>query len=885
MQGSFNAGELSPRLEGRQDIAKYSSACRLLEGFVPLIQGPAQRRGGTRFVAEINSSAAKTWLVPFQFNTTQAYQLEFGHGYIRFFANHGQVIVTGAAAYNGATAYFIGDVVVQASINYYCIAATTGNAPPNATYWYAMPGNIYEIPSPYHTADLADGDGMLSLRFIESADVMYITHGSYAPRKLSRIGVSAFILSTMLPNGGPFKDENITSTAVYANAATGAINITATAPIFLPGHVGSLFQLSQKSVLDIKAWEAGKAIALGNLRHSDGKNYVALNAATTGGNKPTHSAGAVFDGDTGVQWLYSDPGFGCVLITGYTSPTVINGTVISPFPSNPTSQLPTNCIGVGNATTRWNFAAWSSIEGWPTHVALFRARLCFGRKQRVWQSVAGDYETFTARDQNALVTTDMAITIDLQSAKVNDMQWMEANSSSVDALVIGTAGSEFVVKSMTENSVYGTDNNTSVMISTLGSKNCQPVHAGTVLLFIQRAGSKLRDVSYDFYSNQFQSVDQSVLAEHIPKTGMMQLAYQQEPYSLIWGIRADGLLVCMTYSREQYPDAPHGGWHRHPIGGAGIVESISVIPAPDNSRDELWMIVRRTINGATRRYVEYMEWERRPNDNPLDQFYVDAGLTLDNNAQLLTGNAGCTLTLGAGALVDHSTGVAATATVAIFQASDIGREIHSSFSTADSEGNLTWFVAKALIVDYVSPTQVTVNINAAFPALVFAAAAWRITVTTITGLGYLEGQVVDVLTDGAAHPQRTVVGGSITLQVAAARVQVGLPSPAKLQTMRLNAGAQDGTSQGKKARVNQVTLRLLETGSLKYGATFSDLFDIDLRTGSSLMNNAPPIFTGDVTVDWPGEFNTDPSLCFLVDQPLACTIVALMPQVSASDKG
>lgn len=886
MQGSFNAGEFSPRLDGRQDIAKYGSACSRVENFIPLIQGPAMRRGGTRMVVETKDSTARSWLVRFEFNTAQAYQVEFGNNYLRFCANHGQVIVSGAAAYSGATTYAIGDVAISGGVNYYCIAPTIANAPPNPSFWYPMPaGNIYEIPSPWTTADLTDADGMFRLRFVESADVMYIVSAGYAPRKLSRLTVSSFVLTTVQPSGGPFKAENITSTTVYASAAAGAVTLTASANIFAAGNVGSLFQLSQKSVLDVKAWEAGKAITLGALRHSDGKNYVALNAATTGGNKPTHSTGAVYDGDTGVQWQYQDPGFGCVLITGYTSPLIVSGTVVSPFPSNPTSQLPANCVGSGNASTRWNFSDWSSIEGWPTHVGLFRARLCFGRKQRVWQSVAGDYETFTARDQDGLVTTDMAITTDLQSTKVNDMQWMEANSSSIDALVVGTAGSEFVIKSMTENSVYGTDNNTSVMISTLGSKNCQPVHVGNVLLFLQRAGSKLRDVSYDFFSNQFQSVDQSVLAEHIPKIGMTQLAFQQEPYSLIWGVRSDGLLTCMTYSREQYPDAPHGGWHRHPIGGAGIVESISVSPAPDSSRDELWMIVRRTINGVTRRYIEYMEWERRPNDNPLDQFYVDAGLTLDNTALLITGNSGCTLTLGVGALTAHATGIVATAATAIFQASDVGREIHTSYSVANDEGNLTWYTSKALITAYTSPTQVTTTINAAFVSLSFAASAWRMTVTTITGLGYLEGQVVDVLTDGAAHPQRTVTGGSISLQVTASRLQVGLPCPAKLRTMRLNAGAQDGTSQGKKTRVNQTTIRLLATGSLRYGAKFSDMFDIDLRTGSSLMNNAPPLFTGDVTVDWPGEFDTSPYLCFQTNQPLACMLVALMPQVNASDKG
>ena len=876
---SFNAGELSPRLEGRTDIAKYNSACKLLEGFIPLIQGPAMRRGGCRYVAEVKDSTARTWLVKFEFNTTQAYQLEFGNNYIRFYANHGQVIVAGVVAYSGATTYAVGDLASSAGVNYYCKAVTTGNAPPNATYWYPLTGVIYEIPSPYTTADLTDTDGSFRLRFVESADVMYIAHATYAPRKLSRLGTTNFVLSTVQPSGGPFKDQNITATTVYASVVSGAVTLTASTAIFTAQNVGSLFLLAQKSVLDVKTWEAGKAVVLNDLRRSNGMNYKALNAATTGGNKPTHSIGAVFDGDTGVQWAYQDPGFGNVLITGFTSSTVVTGTVVSPFPSNPASQLPGNAVLIANASTRWAFAAWSDIEGWPTQVSFFRGRLCFGRKQRVWQSVAGDYETFTAIGQSSLVTPDMAITIDLQSSKVNDLQWMESNSASVDSLVCGTAGSEFVIKSMTENSAYGTDNNTSVMISTLGSRNAQPVHSGNVLIFIQRAGSKLRDVTYDFYSNQFQSVDQSVLAEHIPKIGIVQIAYQQEPYSLIWGIRTDGLLVAMTYSREQYPDAPHGGWHRHPVGGSGFVESLSVNPAPDSSRDELWTITKRTINGVTKRYVEWMEWERRPNDDPQDQFYVDCGLTLNN-----TVNA--TLTPGAGATTAHLSGVAFTASAAVFAPTDVGRQIHYTYTATDSEGVITYTVAKATITAYTSTTSVACTVDAMFPSTaVIAALGWRLSVTTVTGLSHLEGQTVDVLADGSAHPQRVVTGGAISLQVGASKIHVGLPSPAKLQTMRLNAGAQDGTTQGKKARINRCTVRLVETGDLNYGINFTDQLDVDFRSALDRMDNPTALFSGDIILDWPGEYDTNPWLCFTVDQPLACMIVALMPQISASEQG
>lgn len=884
IQASFNAGELSPRLAGRADIAKYAAACALLEGFVPLIQGPAQRRAGFRYVAEVKNSTDRTWLVKFEFNTTQAYQLEFGNGYIRFFANHGQVIVTGVAAYNGATAYVVGDLVSSAGINYYCKAATTGNAPPNATFWYPLTGSIYEIPSPYSASDLTNADGSFRLRFVESADVIYFAHGSYAPRKLSRLGATNWVMTTLQPSGGPFKTLNTTATTVYASAVSGAVTLTASAALFSAQNVGSLFSLQQKSVLSVKSWEAGKVVVLGDLRRSDGKNYKALNGGTTGGNKPTHSTGAIYDGDAGVQWQYTDPGFGCVLITGFTDSTHVTGTVVSPFPGNPSSQLPDNAVLIANASTRWAFAAWSDIEGWPTQVAFFRGRLCFGRGQTVWLSVSGDYETFTAVDQSSLITTDMAVTEQLQSSKVNDIQWMEANSSSIDALVCGTAGSEFVVKSMTDNTPYGTDNHAAVEISTLGSRNTAPVHVGNVVLFVQRAGSKLRDVDYDFYSNKFQSVDQSVLAEHIPKIGMNQIVYQQEPYSLIWGARVDGQLVCMTYSREQYPDAPHGGWHRQPVGGSGIVEAMSVNPAPDNSRDELWTITRRTINGVTKRYIEWNEWERRPNDDPQDQFYVDAGLSLDNVISTSV------LAVPVEALTAHATNVVFNAVGGPFVPGDVGRQIHRRYSVADSEGVLTYSTGKATITSYSGAATVFATIDSAFPvAGVIPAGGWKMTVTTISGLGHLEGQVVDILADGASHPQRTVTGGSITLQQPASKVHIGLAFVTKLKTMRLNAGAQDGTSQGKRGRINQAVVRLLETTSLKYGAYFTDMFDVDFRNALMPMDNPPDVFgkaeATDVLLDWPGEYDVTPWLCFQVDQPMAATIVSLMPQVSVSDRG
>jgi hypothetical protein len=825
--GSFNAGELSPNIEGRPDIAKYGAGCKTLENFIPIVQGPAKRRAGTRFVAEIKDSAARSWLVRFEFNTQQAYILEFGQYYIRFYANHGQVLYLGSP---------------------------------------------YEIASPYTTSDLTGSDGSFSLRFTESNDVVYICHANYAPRKLSRLGPTNWTLTTLTPTNGPFKIINTTATTVYSDVQTGAATVTASASLFTAAMVGSMFYIGQKSQLSLPMWEPAKVIAIGDRRRSNGVNYIALTAATTGGVKPIHTSGSATDGSTGVLWQYEDPGYGYGIITAYTSPTVVSMTIIK--------AIPYYAVLVGNASTNWALAAWSDVEGWPTQVNFYKERLVFGRGQSVWLSVSGDYENFASKDDSGLVVADMAISLTLQSDKVNNLQWL----SSQDALLCGTAGGEFAVQSITTNLPFGPDNVTAPAVSSFGSRNTIPVKIGEATLFIQRSGLKMRDIVYDYISNKFQSTDQNVMADHITQSGLSQIAYQQEPYSLVWAVRTDGRLVCMTYSREQYDSPPFGGWHNHPVGGSFsggpvVVESIAVIPTPAGDRDEVWMIVKRTIQGSTKRYIEYIEYDRRFNDDPQNAFYVDCGLTLDNTKAV-------TLTPGTGATVANTSGVVFTAGGAVFGAGDVGKEIQYRYWTYAIDGKTKLYAsARALITAYTDTTHVTATILQPFTSLsAIDASAWRMTVTTITGLSHLNGETVAINGDGATYPQQVVVGGSVTLPTPASKAQIGLPIRARLQTMRLNAGAADGTSQGKTARINKATVRFLETLGCKFGPSFDKMDEIDFRVVANLMDGPPDLFTGDQLIDFDADYSTDPWVCIETSEPQPCTVVGIMPIISTYDR-
>ncbi len=783
---SLNAGELSQDLDGRVDLTKYPSGCKVLENFIPKIQGPAMRRAGLRYVKETKDSADRSWLMKFEFSSTQAYVLEFGDGYVRFYADHGQVIVSGVAAYNGGTAYVVGDLVSSAGVNYYCIAATTGNAPPNATYWYAMTGTIYEIPSPYALADLTNGDGTCALKTVQSGDVIYIAnqYGTYAPRKLIRYGATNWQFSTYAPNQGPFLEQNTGSVTIYASASTGSVDLTASSATFASTDVGRLVRLQVQNQA-VQPWETAKAYVATDLARYDGKTYEAQNNATSGTSPPVHERGTAYDGKSAVNWEYQDAGYGIARITAFTSATVVTATVISDTP-NGLQQLPAGVVGGGNASTRWSLGAWSATTEYPRTVTFFRNRLFWAGEQRLWGSVPNDFENM-AGDFFGETRTDNAIWSQLQAEDVNAIQWIVGD----ERLAIGTGGGEFIAGEITTTDPLGPANFSIKRQSKKRVRSVQPIGVGNALLFVQRAGRKLLAMSYSFEVDKYSAQDLAVLSNRITRTGIVDIAYQGEPDSIAWCVLGNGNLVGFTYDRDQEVT----GWHRHPIGGDGDIESVVVIPAPDGTREELWCIVKRTLNGATQRYVEYLEkpWESNDEDgtggdDQEDAFYVDSGLTYDGAAT-----------------------------------------------------------------------------------------------TSLTGLDHLEGEEVDILADGAVQPSKTVSGGAITLDRAASVVHVGLRYTSRLVTMRLEAGANDGTSQGRVKRIYRAVIRFLDTLGGKVGMYGGRVDSISLRSPSTPMSTGQPFASGDVEIDIPGDYERDCRVEIRQEQPLPMTVAAIMPQLRSSD--
>lgn len=855
-QTSFNAGELSPLWSARVDMAKYGNGCFRMRNFLPLPQGPARRRSGSRYAVEVKNHAHRSWLMKFVFSKNDSYTLEVGDFYIRFNTGNGQLLLGSTpAAWSAVTAYTVGDLVSRLGVNYYCKVAHTNQQPPNATYWHALTGSIYEIPTPYAIADLTDTDGTFRLDMEQTGDVIFITHGSHAPMKLSRFAATRWTLAPCDIKGGPFVDQKPDqTTTVYASAETGTgITLTASTAIFTAGMVGTLFLLESKRIDGYAVWEVGKVVGVGVERRSDSNVYKSLNGATTGSIKPTHREGAKFDGDAAVQWEYLHSGYGIARITAIGG----GGTTAT---ADVVSRLPSQTVGVGNATTRWAPAAWRSDLGYPALVSIFRERLCFNRGQEAWGSVVGDFENFASRD-GAETLPDSAFYITIGSSQTNAGVWMAAG----DALLIGTRGAEFAVSEVTSTDVFGPGNIKASEVTRYGSRQVKPIRVGGSTLFAQRSGRRVRDLRPSAsVIDGYEAVDLMVLSDHILRGQLIQMDFALEPHSIAWGCCQDGSLVGLTFLLEQ--DVI--GWHPHPIGGGGIVESLQVIPAPDGTYDRVWMQVRRTINGQTKRYLEYFEKDWIADEQALSAaVFSDAALTFDGALTGVTATiqGGTTWAAGETGQVDLNF---------VPVAGDIGDYL---ILTAPDGA-----VAKVRVDSATDPANVT--FITAIPASLRNVAVTNVRWARdeIAGIPY-EGQEVTVLVDGAAHPRRTVVGNKITLQNPASIVQLGLPCNAELITMRIEGGSANGTAQGKMKRVHQSTFRVHETLGGRAGPEGAE-DDFEYRSDADPMDAPPPYFTGDYTLPYPEGYTTAARIRVLCDQPLPFTLCGIYPRMVVEDK-
>jgi len=555
---NFNGGEVSPLMHARTDYEKYASSAQLCENYIPTVQGPLRRRLGTQYIGATKQGGTVI-LIPFAASTANEFILEVGGGYMRFWD-----------------------------------AATRRQIVDNAGSWSPFfVGAPAELATPWQTSDLlvkdehASPDG-LGLQWAQSNDVMWIACKNSLVVKLTRIAQYKFAFAYMGDGNNiptPFNDVNPLETiTVSASATTGVgVTLTASAPLFAPSDVALYFYLEQLKADVIKQWEAGKAVTIGDRRRSNGHNYIALSSATTGTFPPSHVVGSRADGDTGVHWRFTDDGYGVAAITAFTNSTTVIATIALELPGSL----------VTDATTRWARQAWTLAAGFPSSVAFFRERLCFARDNTIWTSVAGDFENFTATFGGE-PQRDLAYTGTLAGVRNDRVLWLAAGGG---VLLAGTASGEWAIGPQATAEPFGPGNAQAVPHTGYGSRAGLPIRVDNSLLYLQRGGKRVRELSYDFTNDAWQSDDLSMLAEHLaPPGGYLSIVHQRQPESVLWAAANTGRLFSLTYDRKQKVY----GWARHFLGGnrfffpdGPLVSAMATVKSPDGVNDDLWMIVRR----------------------------------------------------------------------------------------------------------------------------------------------------------------------------------------------------------------------------------------------------------------------------------------------------
>jgi sugar lactone lactonase YvrE len=288
-------------------------------------------------------------------------------------------------------------------------------------------------------------------------------------------------------------------------------------------------------------------------------------------------------------------------------------------------------LSAADATYAWTLEGpiWNATDGYPSTVVFHQDRLIWGGStgypQTIAASVTGDYENHERGSNDA-----DAFLITLNAREVNSIEWLMSRQD----LIVGTTEAEWAIQA---SGGILTPTDLSARLQTgYGSKSLRPAVIDGSILFFQRLGRKLRELTYDFNVAGYTAPDISMVAEHITDGGIEEVGYQQSPLSVLWMVRSDGQIVGLSFDKGTQTMS----WHRHILGGAfssgdAIVESVASIPHPTDDYDELFMIVKRTINGSTVRYIEVLT-KIEDSTDPTDYWQVDSGKLFSTGAATST---------------------------------------------------------------------------------------------------------------------------------------------------------------------------------------------------------------------------------------------------------
>lgn len=517
---NLTKGEITPLAQARVDIDLWKSSAARVRNWTTLKYGGVRRRSGTSYIGSVKSHAAGAEFIPFIFSQSQAYALEMGENYTRFWTPAGQVLDSGTP---------------------------------------------YEIVSPYTRAQVE------RVQWVQANDVMYMVHPDLAPRVLTRSGLTSWAYSTADIQDGPYLPINDTSATITVSVAA--------------ANGGSTSTLTFSAITNVNR-------GLGFQSGDVGRHFRAL-----------------FSGGT----------WGWGKITEVTSTSVIKVLWVVGATNGSTSA----------STATWRLGAFSDYAGWPGSVAFFEGRLAFGRTTLYPRSVAFSRSnlplTFTPSATDGTVADDHGMWYDIVGGQADEILWLaEAPRLQIGtASVIRSIGAADVSDTMTPRNLSAKREINS------GTEAIPPLQIGPSTVHVGRYHRTLHDLFYNYEVNSLVSPNITLLSEHMFPSGIRRLATTVVPEGILWAVTNDGLLAGCTFEKNEQVS----GWHAHPMTN-GEVETICALPDPTSKRDVLMMVVKRTIAGETKRYVEILNkpFDTNDGDTLTSAIFSDCSATYDGAA-------------------------------------------------------------------------------------------------------------------------------------------------------------------------------------------------------------------------------------------------------------
>lgn len=949
LQNSFASGELSPEVWGRTDRPFYKNGLEICRNFFPLLTGGCRFRPGSRYSihSRLNQDA---WGVPFRFSIDQAYSLEFTDYKLRIHHDGGVILETAKAitglvvatgVFTSATHGFSTDDeiyldslvgpfvlnkrfyrVVRVDANTFTLKDVDGVAiDTTALTAYVSGGTaarVYEITSPYTAAEGPQ------IKYCGTADVMYIFHPDHEPRVLIRAGATSWSINIYTRYSSEWNISAITQASPGEITTAVPHGLITNDRIYLSQIVG-MTELNQTEFLVV--YVAATKFTLKTLAGT-AVNTSAYGAYVSGGKVAiVRDVGLAITGISkaaaGIVTIASHglSTYDKVFITDIVGMVELNDRFLWVKKIDANTFSLTDELGVDIDTT--GYTTWSSagtvslirglftkIGDFPSGGGFYGGRMAIGGTDNdpdvFWLSRGPDTETGEAQYDDYSIGTNatdgMVWVLSSQNLQAHRIYWF---SGTPKFMVVGTSSGLYKVNGGADGDAITPTAIHSDAVSSIGAADMMPLLVGGQTYYVEQGSLTLRAFGYSLLDDSYKAFDKSVLADEITSPGIIQLAYAKGRPEIIFAVRADGVLLSCTILESD----DVAGWARHYFAGSGKV--ISIVTEPQTTGfDTVCAFVERTINGATRRYIEPLSQDPLLPD-PSDYYSGDANEDADVEQfgkvvfelqkqfirmdSVLIRDTTQTMLLTLNAL--SGTGKTATAASAAFTADSVGQYIFAKFVDGTEAGI-------ALITEYTSPTVVTITIVETFTSLTMAAGYWYLTDDVITGLGHLEGETVGVLTDGGLHPDCEVVGGAIALDYPARYIQIGKKYTGFGRSLDMDVPGTASTGIARNKTVEKLFVRLRNTLGGKFGVSINGLYNLTYggkfgasiggiyslvelmyrRAGASYYDRPPLLFTGLKNIPLSDGYANEKHFYFMQDQPLPMEILSVVPSVDVGEE-